>query len=116
MLPEKDRRRLRAIIKRELEKLDASMEGMRETARPVSPDCSIGRLSRMDSMLTKGTADHLLANASRRRALLKSQLEKINRPEYGLCARCREPIPIERLKAVPDAVMCVPCLESIRKR
>lgn len=28
------------------------------------------------------------------------------------CNRCKQPIPSERLSAVPDAVMCVPCLRA----
>lgn len=32
--------------------------------------------------------------------------------EAKQCIDCGEPIPEKRLKAVPDAVLCVPCLEA----
>lgn len=36
-------------------------------------------------------------------------LEKIDAGTYGICERCGEPIPKERLKAVPQAALCVRC-------
>jgi YteA family regulatory protein len=33
-------------------------------------------------------------------------LQKIDEQEYGLCQTCRQPIPVERLKAVPTALYC----------
>lgn len=32
--------------------------------------------------------------------------------DYGLCARCGEPIPIRRLALMPFATSCVPCQSS----
>lgn len=31
---------------------------------------------------------------------------------YGVCVRCGRPIPIERMRARPTAVMCVPCASA----
>jgi DnaK suppressor protein len=28
---------------------------------------------------------------------------------YGICIRCGNPIPVERMRARPTAIMCVPC-------
>ena len=36
-------------------------------------------------------------------------LERIDAGTYGICVRCGQPIPEERLAAVPYAVLCVPC-------
>jgi DnaK suppressor protein len=36
-------------------------------------------------------------------------LEKIEDGTYGLCERCGQPIPEERLDAVPYATLCVSC-------
>ena len=36
-------------------------------------------------------------------------LERIDAGTYGVCVRCGQPIPEERLTAVPYAVLCVPC-------
>lgn len=29
-----------------------------------------------------------------------------------LCKKCSQPIPAERMEAIPDAVLCVPCLRQ----
>jgi DnaK suppressor protein len=39
-------------------------------------------------------------------------LERIERGEYGTCSDCGEPIPIERLEALPTATTCVQCTED----
>lgn len=36
-------------------------------------------------------------------------LAKIEKGTYGMCDRCGEPIPEERLKALPHAALCVRC-------
>jgi DnaK suppressor protein len=32
--------------------------------------------------------------------------------DFGCCRDCGEPIPLPRLKALPDALFCVPCAET----
>ena len=39
-------------------------------------------------------------------------LVRVKTGEYGRCKSCGKPIPAERLEAIPDADMCVPCLEK----
>lgn len=36
----------------------------------------------------------------------------LERGRYGICARCGEEIPLERLKAVPFAIYCVDCQQG----
>lgn len=36
----------------------------------------------------------------------------IERGEYGTCEDCEEPIPIERLEALPTATTCILCAEA----
>ena len=40
-------------------------------------------------------------------------LRAIQRGDYGLCQNCGAKIPIERLRAMPDAKYCVPCQEEL---
>lgn len=41
-------------------------------------------------------------------------LSRMNGGTYGRCTSCGQPIPAERLEAIPDADMCVPCLNKGR--
>jgi len=36
-------------------------------------------------------------------------LEKIKKGKYGICEKCRKEIPIARLKASPEARLCLKC-------
>ena len=40
---------------------------------------------------------------------IDTALEKITAGTYGRCDRCGEPIPVERLEALPHAALCVRC-------
>lgn len=39
-------------------------------------------------------------------------LTQIERGDYGTCEDCEEPIPIERLEALPTATTCILCAEA----
>ena len=60
--------------------------------------------------------DELLRRRLERRL---SDIEKVSRRaeqgQYGVCESCGGEIPAERLAAVPDTTMCVPC-QSKRER
>ena len=40
---------------------------------------------------------------------IDASLARIDDGTYGICGACGEPIPIERLEALPSAVYCTPC-------
>jgi RNA polymerase-binding protein DksA len=42
-------------------------------------------------------------------AQVVTALEKIEAGTYGYCDRCHAPIPVERLRALPYALLCVTC-------
>lgn len=42
-------------------------------------------------------------------------LERLDEGTYGRCVACGEPIPHERLQAVPWAALCVPCSAKPQK-
>jgi len=52
------------------------------------------------------TEEHLLAECG-------AALERIERGVFGMCERCSRPIARERLKAVPYARHCVPCVHAL---
>ena len=48
-------------------------------------------------------------------ARIEAAEEAIAEGTYGTCADCGEPIPEGRLRAVPDALRCVPCESRARR-
>lgn len=61
-----------------------------------------------------------LANDARMRlAGIEKALERLEQGTYGLCARCHNPIPDERLSIMPLTLHCIECqsqLERTHKR
>jgi DnaK suppressor protein len=51
----------------------------------------------------------LIAAAEEKLKSLDEALSQLERGRYGICMRCQQPIPVERLIAVPFALYCVKC-------
>lgn len=43
---------------------------------------------------------------------IEEALKKIKEKLYGICEECGKPIPIERLKAFPEAKLCLKCTKK----
>lgn len=43
-------------------------------------------------------------------------LERLDRGTYGFCITCHDPIPAERLKAVPETSQCLECQEDFERK
>lgn len=75
-----------------------------------------GRVSRADAL-----QQQQMAKAGRRRAAarlerVEAALERLEAdPDlFGWCPDCETPIPWRRLEAMPETVLCVPCLQKRR--
>jgi DnaK suppressor protein len=53
--------------------------------------------------------DTLEENSSNLLAEIDAALERIEAGTYGICANCGEPIPAERLEAIPYTTLCIDC-------
>lgn len=51
----------------------------------------------------------LETNLRRLLGLTENALHRFERDEYGVCAHCGQPIPMERLEALPHATLCMRC-------
>jgi RNA polymerase-binding protein DksA len=54
------------------------------------------------ALAMEGTLEHILAD-------VHHALHKMDAGNYGLCDNCGQPIPQERLKARPQATLCLAC-------
>ena len=101
---------LKAELERQLERLRRSMELTDEAARPVELDQqAVGRLSRMDSLLSQGMARNLQERERARLAALVGALRRLEEGSYGVCTGCDDPIPFERLFVMPETSTCSAC-------
>ena len=113
MLSEEQRQELREIILKEIETLESTQAGLAEGAKPVALDGSMGRVNRMGAMLQQGTSEHLQGHTIQRLKQMRTRLRDIDSISYGVCGRCGGDIEIDRLKAVPDASICMGCARML---
>ena len=109
---EKDKALLKTKILEEIESLKVSIESLQEMSKPVAPDVSIGRLTRMEAINAKSINDANLRSSKNRLSRLQSALNRIDDPHFGICIECEEPIPVKRLMIIPESLKCVECMEE----
>ena len=100
---------LEELIAEELERVRGESESTGEEREAISPDVSIGRLSRLDSMQMQEVAKEAQRRREERVAFLEMALEKIDHGTYGTCEVCGDDIAFERLKTTPEATRCSIC-------
>lgn len=44
-----------------------------------------------------------------KRREIQRALERMKKKKYGICERCQKPIPLARLKLLPEARYCIDC-------
>jgi len=96
-------------INAEIESTRETIEKFRELTKPIAPDDSIGRVSRMDAINNKGVNDSSLQKAELKLKNLEIAVTKINEPDFGKCRRCSNQIPIGRILLLPQITICVNC-------
>ncbi len=111
-MTDKQKQDFKVYAKEEIEALSAEIPRLKALLKPVAPDNAIGRISRMDNIVNQSVAEAQLSKIKVRVVKLKEALKRVDEDEdFGLCIDCGDPIPIARLKAMPETEMCVECAE-----
>jgi len=107
------RESLRARLEARAAELDAPSPAGDVGAGVVTLDQQrVGRLSRQDALQAQAMAQATQARHARERRRVRQALARIDRDDYGCCAACDQPIPIERLEIDPSLEYCVDCAGS----
>ncbi len=106
----------RSVIDARLAEIEAELNATSDSTKPIAPDVSVGRLSRLDSMQMQQMALASKRRLEEQRARLHEGRGRIDSGTFGRCLRCGNDIALKRLQLQPDAVACIPCLSSIAKR
>ena len=88
-----------------------NINNLEELTKPIPPENSIGRISRMDAINNKSVAEAALRSSKRKLSKLRMALTNIDLPGFGDCERCKQPIPPMRLMFMPESTRCVRCAE-----
>ena len=106
-----ERQQLKAKIKIALQETNKKILHLEEATKPISPENSIGRISRMDAINNKSVAEAALRTAKKKRSNLEIALNKIDDPDFGNCTRCGKPIQAARLMFMPQSSRCIRCAD-----
>lgn len=88
-----------------------------EAGAPVELDQTRqGRLSRMDAMQQQAMAQASSSQARVRLMAIEAALTRLDDGSFGDCAECDEPISVGRLRARPEARLCIGCESAAEKR
>jgi DnaK suppressor protein len=100
---------IQSRITAEIELTSETVTKFKELTKPIAPENSIGRVSRMDAINNKSVNDATLEKAITKLKNLKIALTKIDDPEFGICRSCHQQIPIGRILLLPQVTICVKC-------
>jgi DnaK suppressor protein len=100
------------IINSEILKLTKKVDELKDFTEPISPDDAIGRISRMDAINNKSVFDASMRNVQGRLDQLTQTLKMTGDADFGICTKCRQSIPFERMKIRPEIRLCATCLKK----
>lgn len=109
MLKPEEKQHIKATIERKIEKAQREIKELEELTKPIAPENSIGRVSRMDAINNKSVNEAALAQTRQKLKKLEKALTNIDKPEFGSCYKCGKSIPMGRLVLVPESTLCTRC-------
>ncbi|TVR76644.1 MAG: TraR/DksA family transcriptional regulator [Saprospirales bacterium] len=108
-LSDQERKSIANKIRKVTLELEQQIAQLKENTQPISPENSIGRVSRMDAINNKGVAEAALRSRMAKLVKLKTALGKLNEESFGICDRCKNPIALPRLMYMPESDYCIHC-------
>jgi DnaK suppressor protein len=93
----------------EIAKTESLIAEYKEMSGPVAPDDAIGRISRMDAINNKSVTEASLRQAQVKLKNLQRVLSRMGTSDFGICIKCRRPIPMARILYRPESLYCVNC-------
>ena len=109
IMNERMKKKIKDKIDYEINKTNKSISEYKKLTKPISPENSIGRVSRMDAINNKSVIEVALRNLEDKILKLKLVKSKIDNDDFGICSRCKNVIPLGRILIVPESRFCVNC-------
>lgn len=110
-LSEKDKAEIKQKIIEAIQQCELAIRQLESATEPISPENSIGRVSRMDAINNKGVSDAAMRQKERQLIKLKKALEKIDSHSFGICKECGNMINPKRIMYMPESDNCIRCAE-----
>lgn len=104
-----DRKALKVKILEHIEQIKIDIIDLEKMTQPISPENSLGRISRMDAINNKSVADAALRTRKAKLTKLNVAVVKVDEEGFGSCHMCKNPIQSMRLMLMPESTKCVRC-------
>ncbi len=121
-MDESSLKELRGQLNGELERLETAIAELDAEERDLLSEAS-GENNYRDHMADQGSATFereldmtLEENLREALADVRAALLRMDDGSYSVCARCGADIPVDRLRAVPTASLCITCKEAEETR
>ncbi|NND63580.1 MAG: TraR/DksA family transcriptional regulator, partial [Flavobacteriaceae bacterium] len=101
--------KIKSRIEEEILLTQELVEKYKELTKPIAPENAIGRVSRMDAINNKSVNEAALNKAEIKLNNLQVALGRLSDTDFGICIRCKQPIPLGRIFLLPQAITCVNC-------
>ena len=112
-MTQKEKNQIKIQIQTDLDLLEKQIKALEEKTKPIAPDCSLGRLTRLEAMGEQHVNHKILDEDKLRFTRLQNALLRIDKPMFGICIECEEEIAIERMMIRPESVRCVACANKL---
>ncbi|WP_296823170.1 TraR/DksA C4-type zinc finger protein [Sulfurovum sp.] len=112
-MTQKEKNIIKKKIEEDIDLLKEQIAIFEEKVKPISPDCSLGRLTRLEAMGEQDVSNKVLDESNIRLTRLQNALLRINKPMFGICIECEEEIGTGRMMVRPESVRCVACANNL---
>jgi len=109
----KQHQQIKDKIAQDLVTMQHEIDELKEKTKPITPDCSLGRLTRQEMIQEQQVNEHAMHEAEIRVNKLKYALQRVDKEGYGVCAECEEEIAFARLMLLPESTHCVACKQEL---
>jgi DnaK suppressor protein len=112
-MTQKEKNTIEDTIQNEIIVLKKQIVALEEKVKPISPDCGLGRLTRLEAMGEQHVNNKVLDVARVRLTRLHNALQRIDSPMFGICIECEEDIGSGRMSIRSESVRCVTCANNL---
>ena len=103
--------KLREKIKNLIDQFTDELAKLEEDTKPIAPENSLGRISRMDAINNKSVVEAAVRTKRKKLNSLKIAMTKIDMPDFGTCNLCGQHIQEGRLLFMPESDRCIRCAD-----
>lgn len=108
-MTQEERDTIQKHIEKEISTLQKSINTLTELAESDVQSDANDWFSSKESNASGEINEMALSKAKQRLMVLNEVLLRIDKPEFGICVKCNNPIAMGRLMANPTATRCISC-------